>query len=191
MKKLFIIVPVMLVLCSATGCQDRAAIAELEALKAQAETEKQNVALVRRGIEEFNRGNLEVFRELHAPDYRYYFPSGTTEPLSREENIKRMAEILAAAPDSNYSIEESIAAGDKVIVRLAYSGTHEGEYQGIPPTGNRVSLSAISISRIENGKVVEARGEYDQLGLMMQLGMELKPKGRGVPKITPPSLPTK
>lgn len=84
--------------------------------------------------------------------------------------------LLGAFPDSNWSIEELIAAGDRVVVRLNYKGTHEGEYQGIAATGNKVEISLIAIFLIENGKVVEIREEYDQLGSMMQLGMVLKPK---------------
>jgi len=55
-------------------------------------------------------------------------------------------------------------------------GTHEGEWQGIPPTGNKVETSAIFITRIVNGKIVEHREEDNSLGFMMQLGMELVPK---------------
>ena len=54
--------------------------------------------------------------------------------------------------------------------------THQGEIQGIPPTGNKIEASGIMIHRVENGKVVEDREEADMLGLMQQLGMELKPK---------------
>jgi predicted ester cyclase len=55
-------------------------------------------------------------------------------------------------------------------------GTHQGEFAGIPATGNKVEISGIMIGRIENGKIVEEREEMDMLGLFMQLGMELKPK---------------
>jgi len=55
-------------------------------------------------------------------------------------------------------------------------GTHQGEFQGIPATGNKVEISGIIISRIENGKIVEEREDWDLLGFMQQLGLELKPK---------------
>jgi len=78
-------------------------------------------------------------------------------------------------PDATTNIEESIAAGDKVITRWILRGTHKGEFMGIVGTGNKVETSGIMITRIENGKIVEDREDYDALGMIQQLGMELKP----------------
>jgi len=63
-----------------------------------------------------------------------------------------------------------------VIIRFTARGTHQGDLEGIPATGNEMELSSITILRFENGKVVEGWQETDTLGMMMQLGMELKPK---------------
>ncbi len=60
--------------------------------------------------------------------------------------------------------------------RYIMRGTHQGEIQGIPPTGNKVEISGFIAHRLENGKVVEDREDWDTLCLMQQLGMELKPK---------------
>ena len=73
-------------------------------------------------------------------------------------------------------MEELIATEDKTIIRFIERGTHEGEFMGIPATGNKYESSGILINRIENGKIVEQREELDILGLYQQLGMELKPK---------------
>ena len=73
-------------------------------------------------------------------------------------------------------MEELFASDDKVIFRFIQRGTHEGEYRGIPATGKKYESSGILITRIVNGKIVEQREEFDLLGMMMQLGMELKPK---------------
>jgi predicted ester cyclase len=62
-----------------------------------------------------------------------------------------------------------------VITRNIFRGTHKGTFGGIPPTGNRIELCSIIIARIKNGKIIEEREEYDVLGMMQQLGMELKP----------------
>ena len=70
-----------------------------------------------------------------------------------------------------------IGVGDKVIVRLIDRGTHQGEFVGIPGTGNKIEFGVIAIFHIEDGKIVEVREEIDFLGLYMQLGYELKPKG--------------
>ncbi len=73
-------------------------------------------------------------------------------------------------------IDKLFADGDTVIVWFIITGTHRGEWGGIAATGNKVEISHVEIYRIENGKIVEMRQEGDYLGLMQQLGMELKPK---------------
>ena len=176
MKKLLMILPLVLNLCFMVGCQDEAAMAELEELRAQAEVEEQNEAIFRHFIEELNKGNTEVFNEVFAPDYAYYFPSNTQEPMSLEETQEMVKTHLISFPDYNWTIEELFAVKDTVIARISIAGTFAGDYYGIPATGNKVESSAIFIVRIENGKIVEQRKEGDVLNVMQQLGMELKPK---------------
>ncbi|MBA7672742.1 hypothetical protein ES703_80929 [subsurface metagenome] len=176
MKKLLMILPLALILCFTVGCQDKEAMAELEAMKAQAEVKEQNKALVNRMYEAFSTGDFEAYKEVVAPEYAWYFPSRSTKPVSREETIEFVKMLRNAFPDITYSIEELIAVEDRVISRFIVRGTHEGEYQGIPATGNKIEVSGIVMTRIENGKIVEDKEELDALGLMMQLDMELKPK---------------
>ena len=176
MKKLLMILPLALILCFVVGCQDKAAMAELEEFKAQAEVEEQNKALVKRMYEAWEKGDFEAYKELVAPEYVLYMPSSSTKPMSREETIEFGKMIHIAFPDFSYSIEELTAIEDKVISLFIFRGSHEGEFHGIPATGNKIEFSGIMITRIKNGKVVEDKEELDQLGMMMQLGMELKPK---------------
>jgi steroid delta-isomerase-like uncharacterized protein len=151
-------------------------MAELEEFKAQAEVEEQNKELVKREWEAWSKGDFETYKELLAPDYACYFPSRSTKPMSLEETIEIRKMLQKAFPDISWSMEELIATEDKVIMRVIERGTHKGEYMGIPATGNKYENSGISITRIENGKVVEQWEELDLLGLMQQLGMELKPR---------------
>ena len=176
MKKFLTIIPLVILLCFTFGCQNKEAMAELEAMKAQAETEEQNKELVKREWEAWSKGDFETFRELLAPDFFYYFPSRNTKPMSLEETIELGKMLHNAFPDITFSIEELIAVEDIVISRFIMRGTHEGEFQGIPATGNKVEMSGIMMTRIENGKIVEDKKELDLLGQMQQLGMELKPK---------------
>jgi len=158
------------------GCQDKEAMAELEAMKAQAEVEEQNKALVKRYIETFNKGDYEALKELLSPDYTVYNPSGYPEPTSREALIENYKRALEAFPEFIWSIEDMIAAEDKVISRIIAKGTYKGGVPGLPKTGKEFEFSMITIMRIEDGKVVEEWQEDDQLGLARQLGMELKLK---------------
>jgi steroid delta-isomerase-like uncharacterized protein len=176
LTQLSLIASLCLLLCFSISCQNQIAKEELEAMKAQAEVEEQNKALMRKAFEEWNKGNPEFFMKMTAPDYVFYSPSRNPTPMSREETVELVKMFWKGFPDISFNIEELNAVGDKIIVRFIAIGTHEGEFQGIPASGNKIEVSGIIISRIENGKFVEEREEMDTLGLMMQLGMELKPK---------------
>jgi len=148
MKKLLMILPLALILCFMVGCQNQAAKAELEEMKAQAEVEEQNKELAREVWEEWGKGEFEAFKELLAPDNACYFPSRSTKPMSREETIEMGKMLRKAFPDISWSMEELIATEDKIIIRFIERGTHEGEFMGIPATGNKYEISGIWISRI-------------------------------------------
>ncbi len=176
MKKLFMILPLVLVLCFVYGCQDKAAMAELEAFKAQAEVEEQNKEIVRKGFKLFDEGNIEGLMELFAPNSLWYNPSNSPAPMSKEELRESLVMLFNAFSEWNSKIEDIIAVGDKVITRVVTTTTHTGEYLGIPATGKKVEYSSIMIFSFEDGIIVEVREDVDKLGRMMQLGMALKPK---------------
>ena len=69
-----------------------------------------------------------------------------------------------------------IAEGGKVVLRFHWSGTHKGEFMGIPPTGKHITVRAISIQRIEGGKIVEQEGMVDSMSMVQQLGVAPPPK---------------
>jgi steroid delta-isomerase-like uncharacterized protein len=177
MKKLLSVIPLAVLLCFAFACQNKAEKAELEKFRAQAKLEEQNLAIANRAWEASSKGDFETLKELGTPEYLWYMPSNSTNPIYRDEAIEKAKRLRSAFPDISFRVEELVAAGDKVICRYTMSGTQQGEFAGIPATGNKVEISGIMIGRIENGKIVEEREEMDMLGLFMQLGMELKPKG--------------
>jgi steroid delta-isomerase-like uncharacterized protein len=159
------------------GCQDKEAMAELEVFRAQAEVEAKNIELIKRLAEEINKGNVEIFKELCASEFAYYSASISPEPMSLDEIIEAFQiEFKGFPADYNIKTHELIAKGDKVIARLTCTGTHEGEYYGIPASGNKIEFGVIDIYQIKEGKIVEIREEIDSLGLMQKLGMELKPR---------------
>ena len=176
MNKLITILPLVLILCFMFGCQDKEAMAELEGFKAQAAVEEQNMELVKGLLEELNKGNAEVWKELCAPEFVYYSPSESPEPMPVDGTIECFHMAFKGFPDINWKTQDLIAKGDKVIARITQAGTHEGEYRGIPATGNKIKVGVISIFKFKDGKCVEIREEYDGLGFMQQLGFELKPK---------------
>ena len=179
MKKTLIqftmIIPLVILLCFTLSSQDKEAMAELEAMKAQAEVEEQNKALVQRILEEGDKKNLEFLDEVCTSDYKMYFPSNS-EPINLEEHKELWKAFIVAFPDLTHRIDEFIAEGDMVSTRETLSGTHKGEFQGIPPTGKKFEFSAICIWRFYDGKLAEYWSDGDILGLMQKLGMELKPR---------------
>jgi predicted ester cyclase len=77
---------------------------------------------------------------------------------------------LAGLPDFSVQIKHQVAEGDKVATLKTFSGTHEGEFMGIPPTGSRVSFDVFDLLRVRDGKVVEHWNVVDMAGLLQQLG---------------------
>ena len=76
-----------------------------------------------------------------------------------------------AFPDVQFTVEDQIAEGDKVVTRYTFRGTHQGNLFEIPPTGKTVAFPGISIYRMQNGKMKEAWVNYDVMGMMQQLGV--------------------
>jgi predicted ester cyclase len=134
-----------------------------------------NKSLVHRYVEQIlNLGNMAVADELLAPNYKRYI-SPTAAPLTAEVQKQRLAGIRAAFPDWKLTIEDMIEQGDRVAFRATVRGTHQGAFQSIAPTGKQVTVSALDIVRIENGKFVEHWGGPDVLNLLLQLGAVVSP----------------
>ena len=175
MKKLYMILPLALILCVMVGCQDKAAMAELEQFKTQAAIEEQNIEMARKFLDALDEGNFDIHEELFADDYVCHFV-GVPEPLSRDAQKQFIQAYYEAFPNNTHSIEDIIAKDDKVIFRQINRATQEKEYSGIPSAGMQVEYAGTWIFRFADGKIVEAWGIEDNLGMMMQLGFELKPK---------------
>ncbi|MDQ3862632.1 MAG: ester cyclase [Actinomycetota bacterium] len=136
---------------------------------------EENKALIRRWVEEVvNAGNLTVADEIMAPDYAFYVASRPT-PVDREGHRHLVATFLGAFPDLRRNIEEMVGEEEKVVERWTVRGTHQGEFQGLAPTGRSISYAGITIWRIGGGKIVENRTVQDFMGLMQQLGAERIP----------------
>ena len=130
---------------------------------------EENKAVLRRLAEELiNRGDLDTADEFYSSDSFDHMP--VPGQLAGPEGVKRdFARIRAAFPDWHQEVEDLIAEDDKVVVRWRSTGTHSGEFMGLPATGIRASWTGIGIFRLANGKIVERWGNWDTLGLLQQL----------------------
>ena len=128
-----------------------------------------NDKLLRRWIEALDTANWPVSEEVMTPNCQVYFP-GSPEPLNREQYRDTVKMFLAAFPDWHHTIEDVIATGDTVVGRFTDRATHTGKFQGVAPTGKTVTVTAMGIGRVVDGKFAEMWIEADLLGLMQQIG---------------------
>ena len=120
--------------------------------------------------EAFGKGNLEVIDELFAPSYYFRSPLGID--IKGAEGFKQnLAMMRSAFPDMHITIDDMIAEGDKVVTRFTLTATFTGDLMGITPTGKKVTVSGIVITRWEDGKEVEAWESLDTLAFYQQLGI--------------------
>jgi steroid delta-isomerase-like uncharacterized protein len=131
---------------------------------------EENKALARRWADIFNQGNLDLVEEIYSPDFVDHDPAAPEDVRGVEGAREFYRMYTGAFPDAQITIEEQIAEGDLVATRWTARGTHQGELMGVPPSGNRVEVSGMTISRIEGGKVVEEWDNYDALGMMQAIG---------------------
>ncbi len=129
-----------------------------------------NTTVASRWYEEvFNAGNVALIDELFAPDFVDHDPSN---PLPGLEGVRQLVSMYRGAfPDLHLTIEDEITEGDRIVTRFTGRGTHRGLLMGIPPSGKRVTITAIDILRFENGRIAEHWGNQDLLGMMRQLGV--------------------
>jgi steroid delta-isomerase-like uncharacterized protein len=131
-------------------------------------TTDDNKALVRQFIERvFERGEMAAVDELVADDFVPHTYPGTTD----REGLKRaMERVSLGLADARFTIEDVIAEGDLVAVRLTSGATQVGEFMGMRPTGKRYEIEEIHIFRVADGRISEHWHQFDQLGMMRQLG---------------------
>jgi predicted ester cyclase len=118
--------------------------------------------------EGINQQKLEVFDELLAPNYvNHSMPA----PAPGVEGFKMVVGMfLNAFPDFRVEVSDVICEGDFFSSRGYFTGTHQGDFQGIAPTGKAINAAYVDIWRAENGKLVENWVNLDMVGMMQQLG---------------------
>lgn len=135
-----------------------------------------NRTIVRRFIEEtINQGRIDSAVQFVWEDVLEQVPFPGQGP-----GLEGLQDILwgmrAAFPDLHFSVEEQIAESDKVLTRFEWTGTHRGQFLGVPATGRSVKVWGMVIDRFEAGRIKDTRIIMDALGLMVQLGVLPSPK---------------
>jgi steroid delta-isomerase-like uncharacterized protein len=138
-------------------------------VETQASGIKRNKAVIRRFVEEVqNKKDFTVYDELTDPEFvNLSAPPGV--PADSEGGRMWLSTFANAYPDSEFTIDDMVAEGDRVVTKKTLRGTHTSEFGGIPATGKRVTLQYVDIMRVREGRIVEHWASMDQLSWLQQL----------------------
>ena len=159
MRRMILLLPFLVLACQSTD-------------SAQLEADNQSVVLA--FIEGLDTQNWTIFDELMTPDTRIYGP-GQAEPATPDQLKEFIPPYFEVFPDYVHNVQDAFATGDRVVVRCTPSGTQHAEWMGIPNTGARFEYGWLGVFRVAEGKIVEGWIQEDNLWMMQQLGMELRP----------------
>ena len=138
-------------------------------------TQEQNKELVLDAVAAIDEQDYDRLRELW-PEDLICIVVGVPEPMSRDTTIELIQGFYTAFPDNSHEIHEIVAEGELVAVRMTNNATHQSNFEGIPATGQTISYEAAHIVKVQSGIIREWWLIEDNLGLMSQMGMELRPK---------------
>jgi steroid delta-isomerase-like uncharacterized protein len=133
---------------------------------AQAKTD-----FIRRWFDEvWNKGRMEAIDEMASPDVVGHGQAQHATDIGLKEFKPFVLGFRSAFPDIKVTFDYIIEQGDKVVARWTATMTHKGEFLGFAPTGNKATITGTSTQRISGGKLIEGWDNWDQLGLLVQIG---------------------
>jgi len=174
MKQLLMVFPLVFLLCFTFSCQKQGEEV------AEAMTEEEMKARVERELEILNAGNLALVDEFYAPEYVSHNYATNEEQVGLDALKEGITIMRTTFPDFNLTNDEIIVMGDKTVIRWTWIGTHTGPLQTtegelLPPTGKKVRVSGVTISRRVNEKIVEEWSYFNVLDMVIQLGFTITP----------------
>ncbi len=173
MKTRLIILVLLMVLFS---CQDKQTKDELAKFKQTETLKAKNIELAKKFYKHLDAVQLDSLKALCAPNLKIYYESG--DPISFSDIEPLIKTFYTSFPDYKHEFEDIIAADDKVVFRISYSGTFTNPFMEMKPSGAKFRYKGIQIFQIANNKVTNFWAVEDELGMMTQLGMELKPTNK-------------
>jgi steroid delta-isomerase-like uncharacterized protein len=132
-------------------------------------SKESNIEAQKKMGEAINKGNLEKLREIMAADVKDHDPA-PDQGKGVDGFIMFFTELRDAFPDLSISVEHLMADEDSVSFAYTMTGTHKGNFLGIPPSGKKVKARGMQISKFKDGKIVERWGSSDELGILQQVG---------------------
>jgi steroid delta-isomerase-like uncharacterized protein len=129
-----------------------------------------NIEAQKKMGEAINKGNLDKLREVMAPDVKDHDPA-PGQGKGVEGFIKFFTAFREAFPDLEIAVEHLVADEDNVAFAYTVTGTHSGNFLGIPHSGKKIKARGMQISKFKDGKITERWGSSDELGIMQQIGV--------------------
>jgi len=130
-----------------------------------------NKAIVRRLYEEvWNKRRLELVDEIISPSHALHDPNLTDSSVGPDAYKRQVSRFISGIPDLHFTIEDIVDEKEKLAVAWTISGTHTGEFMGIPATNKKVYVEGITINHIVDGKIMDSYISWDTFGMMQQLG---------------------
>jgi steroid delta-isomerase-like uncharacterized protein len=131
----------------------------------------ENSQIIRRWFDRvWNQGSSEAIDEMSHPHARGYGQAEHGKLINMNEFRQLWSGLRSAFPDIRFTIHDTIEQGDKVAARWSATMTHQGAFLGFAATGRAATITGISLQRMEDGKIVEGWDNWDQLGLLVQIG---------------------
>jgi len=135
--------------------------------------EIENKSILNHFYEEWSKQNFSILDEVFSTEVHYQTPSMELHNLDELKNLFNGYSL--AFHDSKLTVQDQIAKDDIVVTKFVFEGVHKGKFEELPPTGNKIKIEGVSIDRLVNGKIVDEWEVYDELGMMKQLGLAMKP----------------
>lgn len=130
---------------------------------------EENKIVARRVCEEaWNQGKLEVLEECYSDPFIFHYHGAHSWTLDQYKQL--ISRWRTAFADFRFDVEDVIAEGDKVVLRIPFSGKHVGVFRGAAPTGKTIYATEMIIARFVEGKIVEEWEDWDEIGLLQQIG---------------------
>jgi steroid delta-isomerase-like uncharacterized protein len=121
----------------------------------------------------WHTGKAELAEQVYGKGARRFDPNQPEAIQGSDGILGYVTQVRAGFPDFELQVKQTVTQGNHLVAEWVCTGTHKGEFQGIPPTGRRIQVSGIAINRIENGQIAEERIYFDRLGLLEQLGVAM------------------
>jgi len=119
----------------------------------------------------WNTGKPELAMQLYSDQAERTDPNQLDPARGAQQIANYVAQVHTGFPDFKLEIKQRISEGDQIVTEWTCTGTHRGEFQGIPPTGRRVEITGMTLGRIKGSQIVEERVYFDRLAMLQQLGV--------------------